>query len=124
MLWIWGRNGSYHDKPQALGDHLDTIRAWAPDALVINRVNALASEKFFTRFRDAEDAVYITNARVAENMSGGSELLVGLVWVTNSLALDAKMHLTMLTFLVVLAGVAPTFFMYRATDLSYHPLGC
>ena len=78
----------------------------------------------FTRFRDPEDAVYITNARVAENMSGRSELLAILVWVTNSLALDAKMHLTMLTFLVVLAGVAPTFFMYRATDLSYHPLGC
>ena len=31
----------------------------------------------FTRLRDPEDAVCITNARVVENMSGGGELLAG-----------------------------------------------
>ena len=124
MLWIWGGNGSWHDKPLAPADHLDTVQVWVPDALVINLVGALASENFFTRFRDPEDAVCITSAQVAENVLGGSELLAGLVWVTNSRALDALMHVTTRSILVVLAGVAPTFFMHRATDLSCHPSGC
>jgi hypothetical protein len=33
-------------------------------------------------------------------------------------------HVTTLPILVALPGVAPTFFMHRATDLSCHPLGC
>ena len=79
MLWIWGGNGSWHDKPLAPADHLDTIRVWVPDARVINLVGALASENFFTRFCDPEDAVCITSAQVAENVFDGSELLTGLV---------------------------------------------
>ena len=124
MLWVWGGNGSWHDKPQAPQDHLDTVQLWAPDVLVINLVGVLASENFFTRSRDPEDAVCITSAQVAENVLGGGELFAGLVWVTNSRALDALMHVTTRSILMVLAGVAPTFFMHRATDLSCHPSGC
>ena len=79
MLRIWGRNGSWHDKPLAPADHLDTVQVWVPDALVINLVGVLASEDFFARFRDPEDAVYITSAQVAENVLGGDELFAGLV---------------------------------------------
>ena len=79
MLWIWGGNGSWHDKPQVPADHLDTVQVWAPDVLVINLVGVLASEKFFTRSRDPEDAACITSAQVAENVLGGDELFAGLV---------------------------------------------
>ncbi len=112
MLWIWGGNGSWHDKPLTPADHFDTIRVWVPDALVINLVGALVPENFFTRFRDSEDAVCMTSAQAAENVLRGSELLAGLVWVKNSRALDALIHVTTLPILVTLPGVSPTFFMH------------
>ena len=66
----------------------------------------------------------MTSVQAAENVLRGSELLADLVWVTNSRALDALMHVTTRSILMVLAGIAPTFFMHRATDLSCHPSGC
>ena len=79
MLWIWGGNGSWHDKPLVPADHFNMIRVWSPEALVINQFGALASKNFFTRFRDPEDAVCTTNVLVAENVLSDSELLAGLV---------------------------------------------
>ena len=78
MLWIWGGNGPWHDKPLAPADHLDMFREWVPDACVINLVGALAPENFFTRFCNPEDAVCIPSAQVTENVLGDSELLAGL----------------------------------------------
>ena len=79
-----GGNGSWHEKPLAPAEHLNTTRVWGLDAFVINLVGVLASEGLFARFRDPEDAVRTTSSQVAENVFGGSKLLAGLVWMKNS----------------------------------------